>query len=106
LQEESYDTTAVICKTAKEAREAYERMKHDVDIRLMDKDTYTFEKGLILILDYLAKGIEFDDVIIYNASDEEYHQEIERNLFYTACTRPMHELHLFSLGEVTRFIAL
>jgi len=104
LEEESYDTVAVICKTAKEAREAYERLKHDVDIRLMDKDTYTFEEGLILIPAYLAKGIEFDAVIIYNASDEEYHQEIERNLFYTACTRPMHELHLCSLGKVTRFI--
>ncbi|KGX90670.1 RNA polymerase recycling motor HelD [Pontibacillus marinus] len=104
MEEESYDTVAVICKTAKEAREAYERLKHDVDIRLMDKDTYTFEKGLILIPAYLAKGIEFDAVILYNASDEEYHQEIERNLFYTACTRPMHELHLFSLGKVTRFI--
>ncbi len=104
LEEESYDTVAVICKTAKEAREAYERMKNDVNIRLMDKDTYTFEKGLILIPAYLAKGIEFDAVIIYNASEEEYYQEIERNLFYTACTRPMHELHLFSLGKVTRFI--
>lgn len=104
LQEKSYDTIAVICKTAKEAREAYERIKHDVDIRLMDKDTYTFETGLVLIPAYLAKGIEFDAVMIYNASDEEYHQEIERNLFYTACTRPMHELHLFSLGEITRFI--
>ena len=27
-----------------------------------------------------------------------------RRLFYTACTRVMHELHLYSVGEVSPFV--
>ena len=53
---------------------------------------------------YLAKGIEFDAVIIYDASRETYSREQERKLFYTACTRAMHELHLFSKGVLTSFL--
>ncbi|MGR5914097.1 ATP-binding domain-containing protein [Bacillus pacificus] len=39
----------------------------------------------------MAKGIEFDAVIIFDASHESYYRESERSLFYTACTRAMHE---------------
>lgn len=104
LQDKAYETIAIICKTAEESRQAYEALKDDLPVRLMDKDTYTFEKGLIVIPAYLAKGIEFDAVVIFNASAEQYKDDLERNLFYTACTRAMHELHILSLGEKSPFI--
>lgn len=69
----------------------------------MDQETYTFQKGFLVIPAYLAKGIEFDAVIIYDASNTKYNRESERNLFYTACTRAMHELHLFSVGKRSSF---
>lgn len=103
LQEDGHETIAIICKTAKESKEVFEDLKDQLAIRLMKKDTSTFEKGLLILPTYLAKGIEFDAVIIYNASDKQYHGDYERNLFYTACTRAMHELHLFSLGPRSRF---
>ncbi|MBJ3791852.1 ATP-binding domain-containing protein, partial [Bacillus sp. OA1] len=53
---------------------------------------------------YLAKGIEFDAVIIYDASKDVYNDESVRRLFYTACTRAMHELQLYSVGEVSPFV--
>lgn len=104
LHQKQYETIAIICKTAKESQEAYDRLVEYSPVRLMDKDTYSFEKGLIIIPAYLAKGIEFDAVILYNASEENFTDEIERNLFYTACTRAMHELHLFSNGAISPFI--
>ena len=70
----------------------------------MDNRTTFYEKGLLILPVYLAKGIEFDAVLIYNASEEQYSREFERKLFYTACTRAMHELYLFSLGEMTPFM--
>ncbi|MFD2616365.1 RNA polymerase recycling motor HelD [Terrilactibacillus laevilacticus] len=104
LQNEKKETIALICKTMKESRQAYDHLKGKLPIQLMDKETYTFKKGFIIIPVYLAKGIEFDAVIIHDASLEHYHHETERNLFYTACTRAMHNLILFSGGQVTPFI--
>jgi len=49
--------------------------------------------------------VEFDAVILYDASRESYGHERERKLFYTACTRAMHELHLLYSGEVSPFLA-
>lgn len=53
---------------------------------------------------YLAKGVEFDAVLIYDASPQTYHRESERKLFYTACTRAMHRLQLYTTGEWTPFV--
>ncbi|MDQ0257010.1 DNA helicase-2/ATP-dependent DNA helicase PcrA [Evansella vedderi] len=104
LLKKGHETIAILCKTAAESREVYEDLKNDLDIHLMDKESHTFNKGVLLLPAYLAKGIEFDAVIIFNASNEIYGDESERKLFYTACTRAMHELHLFTLGNVTHFL--
>lgn len=104
FQTEGHETIAVICKTMEESISAFEQLKSELNIKLIDQETYSFKKGCVVIPVYLAKGIEFDAVVIYSASKTEYHREIERNLFYTACTRAMHELTLFSLGEKTHFL--
>lgn len=70
----------------------------------MKSNSAEYEQGIVVIPAYLAKGIEFDAVIIYNASKDVYSDESVRRLFYTACTRAMHELQLYSVGEVSPFI--
>lgn len=99
LQNAGHTTIAVICKTAKESEQVYSYLKEHISVHIMEKGTVTFESGVVVIPAYLAKGIEFDAVIINNASNDVYSRESERRLFYTACTRAMHELHLFSVGE-------
>ncbi|KQL19889.1 RNA polymerase recycling motor HelD [Cytobacillus solani] len=94
LNRNGHETIAIICKTAKESTEVYEKISGDLPVRLMEKGTVTFETGVLVIPSYLAKGIEFDAVIIHNTSA--YGKDSERRLFYTACTRAMHELHLYS----------
>jgi DNA helicase II / ATP-dependent DNA helicase PcrA len=104
MQQRGHQTIAIICKTMEESKSVFAALKDELPVQLMDQETYTFKKGLLVIPAYLAKGIEFDAVIIYDASKKRYSRESERNLFYTACTRAMHELHLFSLGDVSPFI--
>ncbi|WP_077211724.1 RNA polymerase recycling motor HelD [Bacillus dakarensis] len=99
-----FETIAIICKTAKQSAKAYEFLKEHHSVRLIEKGTISFEKGVLVIPAYLAKGIEFDSVIIYDASKETYGKESERRLLYTACTRAMHELSIFSMGEMSPFI--
>lgn len=105
LQADGHRTIAVICKTARESRDACEALQAaSLPVRLIKKETVSYEPGLLVIPSYLAKGVEFDAVIIYNAADELYGKELERKLFYTACTRAMHELHLYYMGELSRFV--
>ncbi|MGN7762463.1 RNA polymerase recycling motor HelD [Paenibacillus sp. 22594] len=106
LQAEGFTSIAVITKTAAESREAYETLTAggSKELRLITKNTPTFEKGTLVIPAYLAKGVEFDAVLIYDASLQSYHQESERKLFYTACTRAMHRLLLYTTGEWTPFV--
>ena len=104
LQNAGHQTIAIICKTQNEADAAYEQLKDKDDVQLMDKSIYRFTKGILILPAYLAKGIEFDAVILFDASKEKYGHEHERNLLYTACTRAMHELHILSCGEVSPFI--
>jgi DNA helicase-2/ATP-dependent DNA helicase PcrA len=100
-----FASIAIICKTAKESESVYEAMKDQLPLLLITKNTILFEKGIQVIPAYLAKGVEFDAVILYNGSKEEYRRENERKLFYTACTRAMHELFIYSLGELSPFLS-
>lgn len=104
LMKRNNNTIAVICKSAEESNAAYEALKGIDGIKLVKTGSVEYEQGIVVIPAYLAKGIEFDAVIIYNASAEVYGDESLRRLFYTACTRPMHYLQLYSLGKPSPFI--
>ncbi|MFU1796017.1 RNA polymerase recycling motor HelD [Paenibacillus azoreducens] len=106
LQAEGFVSIGVITKTAAESKEAYDLLTSlgCQGLKLVTKKTPTFEKGVLVIPVYLAKGVEFDAVLIYDASSQTYQRESERKLFYTACTRAMHRLLLYATGEWTPFI--
>jgi DNA helicase-2/ATP-dependent DNA helicase PcrA len=99
FKKEGHQTIAVICRTAKESKQVYEDLKVQIPLHLIEKGTISYEKGTLVIPSYLAKGIEFDAVIIYDSS--QYRSETERKLFYTVCTRAMHELYIFSKEEIS-----
>lgn len=99
-----YGTIAVICKTAAESAAMYELLSPAFDVQLATEHSYSYDSGIIVLPAYLAKGIEFDAVIIPDASAHNYEKTFEQNLFYTACTRAMHELVLFAVGDKTPFM--
>lgn len=76
----------------------------EVQLELITKYTQTFKRGIVVIPSYLAKGLEFDGVVVYDASEKSYSQERERRLFYTVCTRALHQLILLTSGELTPFL--
>lgn len=100
-----YRHIAVITKTIAEAKELAQLLaKSYQNVQLIDEETHTFKEGIHVIPVYLAKGIEFDGVIVYDASAHQYLNELERHILYTACTRAMHDLTLIAIGGVSRFI--
>jgi len=99
LQSLDYHSIAIICKSAEESKRAYEALSAIDGIKLVKNGSMEYEQGVVVIPSYLAKGIEFDAVIIYDASEQVYGDESLRRVLYTACTRAMHFLQLYSVGE-------
>ena len=55
--------------------------------------------GTLIIPSYLAKGLEFDAVIMWGASKENYHRVDETQLVYTITSRAMYKLDIIYTGE-------
>lgn len=98
------ETIAVICKTQQEAEKVYSKLKISINISLTGPTDGKIEKGVSVIPSYLAKGLEFDAVIIYDAGKVNYSTEFDRRLLYISCTRALHRLTIFYTGEGSSFI--
>ncbi len=89
-------SVAIITKTDEEASKLYELVKDDIEgINVLNNNSSEFNKKLIIIPSYIAKGLEFDSVIIYTDVNN-YYKENEKNLYYVACTRAQHELIIYN----------
>ena len=104
LRSLGYNSIAIICKSAEESTQAFEALSSIAEIKLLKNSSIEYEQGVVVIPSYLSKGIEFDAVIIYDASEQVYGDESLRRLFYTVCTRAMHYLQLYSVGEPSPFL--
>lgn len=95
-------TTAIIGKTLTECQELTKKLKaHKLPVTLIKTENQRLVPGTIVVPAYLAKGLEFDAVIVWNANRKNYHFESERQLVYTICSRAMHQLDIFAVGELT-----
>ncbi|MDU5081495.1 MAG: ATP-binding domain-containing protein [Bacillota bacterium] len=98
VKEEGHKSIAVICKTTEESTKVYQALKNVMDdnIHLItDKDT-SYGGGVVVIPTYLSKGLEFDAVIIFNCSNDNYiDDELHIKLLYVSITRPLHKLFIY-----------
>ncbi|KPU45205.1 helicase IV [Oxobacter pfennigii] len=99
-----YKSIGVITRTKKQAKEVYDYLKDRVEIKVLIDDDEEFLNDVIVIPAYLAKGLEFDVVIIFNAGEGNYNSEEERLLLYTALTRALHVLCVYYSGEPTMLL--
>ena len=90
-----YKSVCVITKDMREAETLYDLVKDSLEISLVDHNTKSFHKDLVIMPAYVSKGLEFDSVIVYNNRDNSYKNN-ERNLLYVACTRAQHELYIYN----------
>ncbi|WMJ89966.1 ATP-binding domain-containing protein [Anaerocolumna sp. MB42-C2] len=100
----SYSTVAVICKSKKSAQKFYNSIRNKDDYYLMNDENTEFREGKIITNAFLAKGLEFDMVIIPEVTITNYKTDIDRQILYVACTRALHELYLYYYDEVSEFI--
>ncbi len=92
---------AVIGKTLEECRELHRYMKRDIpDLTLITGAEGEYGGGAMVVPAHLSKGLEFDAVLIADASAERYRDTlIDAKLLYVAMTRAMHVLDIHCVGE-------
>lgn len=87
---------AIITKNDNEAKKIYELLKDEYEyLRLLNSNTVDFDKRLVIVPVYIAKGLEFDASIIYTNIDDKYTSD-EKYLYYVACTRTQHQLIVYN----------
>lgn len=98
-----FKSIAIIGKTLDECREmhaCFKNAKEDISLITGKEDAY--KGGIVIVPSYLAKGLEFDVVMIANANDEEYiEDELDIKLLYVCMTRPLHQLYIYYKGEAS-----
>ena len=85
-EEEGYENIAVIFKGKKELQKYAPIIKEKMGIQNLDNEDILYKGGKVLIPAYLAKGLEFDGVIIIEDG------EIQPLVKYIMCTRALHRL--------------
>lgn len=103
-KEKGFKTIGIICKDRNESLRLYKLLRKHMDIKLIQKDDEKYDIGSVILPIYLAKGLEFDGVLVMNVDKNNYSLEEERQLLYVACTRALHELSLFYFEEPSNLI--
>jgi len=100
-QEMGYLSIGLICKSEKDTFQLFEHVKDKLDIRLATIESESDIKGAFIMPVYMAKGLEFDAVLICNADEDHYSTGEDKKLLYIACTRALHRLNLFYMGKIS-----
>jgi len=104
-----YNSIAIITKTAKEAKALKERLEGKSGsslFKLVSSKDKVFQTDRIMIIpSYLAKGLEFDAVLLFDANADNY-KENNKLLLYTACTRALHKLNIYYSNQLTNLIKI
>lgn len=99
------DSVAIITKDRQEAETLYRKLRKNFDPLLVSDSARTIDKKLIILPVYLAKGMEFDDIIGWNISKENYPNQHSLGILYTIVTRAMHSLTLISNQTISPLIS-
>ncbi len=94
FHKQGYESIAVICKTEEESKR--------LEMNLEDYLRKDIEP--LVVPSYMAKGLEFDAVLVYNVSLSNYSSNLDQKLLYIASTRALHELRMYHIEDKSIFL--
>ena len=103
--EKGYKSIGIICRSEEECLEKYSYLNNeDITSSLISNEDSEYNGGICVLTSELSKGLEFDGVIITNASEKNYSSEnlIDMKLLYVAMTRALHSLNILYTDQLTR----
>ncbi|AQQ63433.1 MULTISPECIES: HelD family protein [Bacillus] len=106
LQNADVKTIAVIGRTEDECRDIYVKLTNaGLTVNVIEANQSKYEGGISVIPVYLAKGLEFDAVLLIDVDEEHYkNTKHDAKLLYVGCTRSLHDLWIFHSGEASPLI--
>ena len=101
-----FKSIAIIGKDMKECKTIKKKIeKYNKDIKLIQSKDSEYHAGISIVPSYLAKGLEFDSVILFNVNDKNYQNTVlDIKLLYVAITRAMSKLDVFYTGKITEIM--
>lgn len=99
-----YKTIAIICKDDKEVKLVEEKLlKANLNVKSLSLNDKEYNGGLFVLTSSASKGLEFDAVMINDASEKKYssNSDLDMHLLYVASTRALHELIILYNNELT-----
>ena len=102
----SEGSTAIICRTTPDSVKLHAALKSRSTAALVTDETNDLPSGVYILPIRLAKGLEFDTVILHDAGAGTYRHEMERRILYTACSRALHKLYLCHTGDPSPLLPL
>lgn len=85
---------AIITKNEYECDKIYKMFKK-LGLSKIDNSSKVFNRNKVVVPVYMAKGLEFDNVIIYTDKSNKYTND-EKYLYYVAITRAQHKLIVYN----------
>ena len=101
-----FKSIVIIGKDINECKEIKKQIsKIRDDVKLIQGKDSEYNAGISVVPSYLAKGLEFDCVIIANANSEKYaNNNLDIKLLYVTITRAMSKLDIFYIDEISELI--
>ncbi|MDF7639525.1 RNA polymerase recycling motor HelD [Lactobacillus sp. ESL0791] len=100
-------TTAIITKNLADAKFVSEELNQaGRKNTLIATANQRLVGGTLVVPSYLAKGLEFDAVVMWDASKSKYHKADETQLVYTITSRAMYKLDIIYIGEKSPLLAV
>lgn len=105
-QQKGLETIAVVCRNRRHANETAKELGKYINITDSDLENAVFGAGIMVLPVEYTKGLEFDAVLIFNPTRDDYPvDDGHAKLLYVAATRALHELCILHTGNLTGLIA-
>lgn len=103
FENSGHQSMAIIAKTQRQSKFLFNELR-SAGVHLLTAESTSFKSGVIITTAHLAKGLEFDDVVVPFVSARNYHTEVDQRMLYIACSRAMHQLVVTHSGSVSALV--
>jgi DNA helicase-2/ATP-dependent DNA helicase PcrA len=98
-------SVAVITRTAEHSLRIFKMLSDVPKARIVEDGAFDFRPGVDVVEVSQVKGLEFDYVVIPDATPNAYPDTPEaRRLFHVACTRTIHQLWVMSIALMSPIV--
>lgn len=101
-QEKGFVSICIMTKDKEEGKTVYKKLKQaKIDVQWIEKEKEGYQGKVVVMPSYLAKGLEFDGVILYDVGRSKFSSEpLDIKLLYVMITRALHEITMYTTQDI------